>query len=1245
MAFVALSSLISTIELQFLQPTPRVSLLHHDDLEAPIKSLFESLSSLQTFLQHKSSSNGDGGALRDLEIQIRDFALKFEDDIEIQLSNFLLAKHTEHEEEFEEEASQELRQTLRKADEIAAGLLQIINKEKEHEREREMTCAALTSLRARIDEMEFSMASLRDKVVMESLYENLSSLQAFLVEESSGGATTKDLKTKIIDFAQKAKHIQIQLTNFFQAKHTKSQEKPPCCRELHQALQEATQLLEIITKQKEYHQIARQIALVPLANFMAIFHYYFFQSNPVVFLDDETVIISLYENLSSLQALLQQESSGGAVINDLETVIQNFVFKAEGDIQTVVNNLLGAEDTEEYQEKASQLNQTLQEAAENVAELLMIINSEKESDAEIQMALVALSSLMGTIEQGFLDDEAVTKSFCDKISSLQAFLQKESSGGGAVKDLETEIKDFALKAGNDIAIQLNNFLQAKDTEYEEKVTQELHHTTHEAAESAAELLNIINEVDEAYETQPTNTWLKHAASKSVNVESDESSHGFLKPEGRMVGRRHDCRVIKDQLFSPSELNIISIVGMVGIGKTTVARNVYEDPSVASHFDVRAWVTIPPPQHYNKSRMLSDLLQSITPAGPIEMEKGSTPDELEMQVRECLRGRRYLIVLDNTLSNQAYIDIRECIPEVEVGSCILLTTSIRDFIQYNYSYNYIHNMTLLDPKESWELFCNILSIEEHLAPKFEKIRNHVVEKCDGLPQLIVEVAKRLSGCNNIQQQWKKIEKELESLGLLDRNALLVNYNSLPHHLKVCFLYFGVFPKRNKVLVKMLIRLWIAEGFVKPLEHKELEDQAYEYLEELIDRSLLLIEDQSFEGKIKTCRMHSALHSFCVGEAQREGILCTINTQQHPRLPLKEFANSCRWLSFYSHSFDYYVLFGTNIPRSIFFFHKNPKMFVPLKLLRVLAFDTSMSLQRVPMQLRDLVFLRYLSITQWFDDLNDVVSNNPNLQTLVVSSNGAPIVHLPSNIWEAPPLRHLELGNSYMLDPPSMVKENLQSLSCVMRPIHCRKKVYDQMPNIKKLKIFLNGDIGPSHTRGSCSNPIILDNFDHLKGLEKLGISVSIGCNAALPEQCMYPSGLKKLKLSGTNISVRDLNVIAMLPQLMVLKLENSFHGTVWEVADGGFLQLIFLLLEAKELEQWVVSWNPFPMLRHLVLRSCNCLEQMPKKFLGYKLESIELEGCHSSLVASAKQFQKERRLKNLKIKILDRKYDESQKTHT
>nr|AAV88067.1 NBS-LRR protein [Ipomoea batatas] len=666
------------------------------------------------------------------------------------------------------------------------------------------------------------------------------------------------------------------------------------------------------------------------------------------------------------------------------------------------------------------------------------------------MACVALTSLMATIQLEFvqpnngrvpLDDEASISinSLFEKLSSLQGFVQQKSGAKGrgtAIRHLEIEIRDFALDAEDRIEIQLSNFLLAiKNPEDQQKAYQKLHQTLGEAAENAAELLEKSKQTDDE----------EVVINESEGPLIPSLKHYLVsEPSNIMVGRHYDLRQVREKLLwrGTWKLEVLSIVGMPGIGKTTLARSVYENALVAGHFEVRSWVSMSGAGGYNQSRMLHHLLWTLAEADDDEIKKGSIPDDDDVaaeQICKCLKGKRYLIVLDNLPNNEACYDIRHCLPDDTNGSRIVITTThfVRRGDYDDDSNSYIHNMTLLDPEESWTLFCNnpFLKLKEHRAPPiFKEIRSQVVEICEGLPHSILVVAKRLSKCDNIRQEWNKVQKEIELLGVLDRRALTHTYNQLPQHLKVCFLYFGVFPKRSAIKVKLLMRLWIAEGFINPFEGKELECQAYKYLQEFIDRSLILIDNwSSSSGKIKNCRMHSALHSFCVREAQKEGIFCALNTLQLPRGSISMFAKSCRWLSFYTHKFDYYVLLRTNNPRSIFFFQEDAEIYVSFMLLRVLAFVPSSFLQRVPARLQDLVFLRYLSVTEWFEGLDYVVSTNRNLQTLVVSGKesqlGAPTFQLPSTIWESPQLQHLELDKSYVIDPPSMDKDNMQTLSWI------------------------------------------------------------------------------------------------------------------------------------------------------------------------------------------------------------------------
>ncbi|XP_019184558.1 PREDICTED: putative late blight resistance protein homolog R1A-4 [Ipomoea nil] len=876
------------------------------------------------------------------------------------------------------------------------------------------------------------------------------------------------------------------------------------------------------------------------------------------------------------------------------------------------------------------------------------------------MACVALTSLMATIELEFLhpnhrvsllhDDDKPLKSLFEKLSSLEAFVKKEyhnAVGGAPIRrHLLNKIRDFALKAEDAIEIQLTNILQLQQKAYEGELHLHLYRSLQQVAKEAEELLKVINNQVEAanHHSHPLIAWSEAAASHPHNIIA--SSGGSLQCSPQFEEEKEDIiMVFDDYYFTVTrgfifKHSVVTIVGAPGIGKTTLCKRLYTDERVVSHFDIQAWITIPPRYNGNVQQLLCHLLQSIRPTLNEEIHMGSTVSQLKEQLHRHLKKcKTYLIVLDDVPNTLLWDDIHQCFPDDSNASRILLTTIFKDVAEYiTKDWDIILSLPYLSDNDSWVLFSHKFSLKHHMTPKFEEIAKHLVEECRGLPRSIVTVADRLSKCNCTLKEWKKIEKELLSLGVLHRDTqqsskLTDIYNRLPQHLKVCFLYFVVFPKHSQINVKHLIKLWIAEGFVKSLRCLPLEDIGYMYLRALRSRGLVITTDK-YDFRPKTCSIHIDMHSFCVREAQKEGLLCVANTQQCIGWSLDIVANSCRWLSLRSHSLDYHVLFSSNIHRSLFTFLGDSERFISLKHLRILNLSESLILKRVSLlPLRNLVLLRYLSIPQWFESFDDVVSSNSNLQTLTISgidesTLGALTLHLlPSKIWESQHLRHLILGDMYMIDAPNMVKEHLQTLVCAM-PIHFRKKevYYCRFPSIRKLEVVYKDVLVPGCSGGRCCRNliIILENFEDLLRLETLTVMVPIGSITFL-ERVGFPAKLKKLKLSGTNFPVKILTVIGQLPKLKVLKLENAFYGRVWEVVEGGFPELKQLEVESRSLERWVASnhFPHFPKLRYIFLNHCYALQEIrPVSAIEHRCLSIWLDQCHPSAATSARRYQEE-----------------------
>ncbi|EYU17666.1 hypothetical protein MIMGU_mgv1a021453mg, partial [Erythranthe guttata] len=378
--------------------------------------------------------------------------------------------------------------------------------------------------------------------------------------------------------------------------------------------------------------------------------------------------------------------------------------------------------------------------------------------------------------------------------------------------------------------------------------------------------------------------IKQIKGNAVNLThspSPTSSTAFMGAEkSKMVGFEDDLLQLMERLTGRQpNRQIIPIVGMGGIGKTTLARNVYENPLIVQHFDICCWVTVS--QEYSVRKVLLELLScQIKPTSEMD---GKDEAQLGEQLYKSLFGMRYLIVLDDMWSIDAWDKINRFLPNNNNRSQVVVTTRLLEVANHFGSSR--HMMSFLDEDKSWELFCQKAFGKEGNCPlELEGIGKEIVKECKGLPLSIVVIGGLLGKSINTREYWEKFAKEKKSIlntrgGEESLDILSLSYNHLPAHLKPCFLYMGVFPEDHVISVSKLIKLWVAEGFIKPNSTQSLEESAEGYLKDLVDRNLVLVRRLGSTGKMKTCTIHDLLRELCLKVAQKEKFLCV--TSEAPK----------------------------------------------------------------------------------------------------------------------------------------------------------------------------------------------------------------------------------------------------------------------------------------------------------------------------------------------------------------------------
>ncbi|CAL5416961.1 unnamed protein product [Camellia sinensis] len=806
-----------------------------------------------------------------------------------------------------------------------------------------------------------------------------------------------------------------------------------------------------------------------------------------------------------------------------------------------------------------------------------------------------------------------------ELEYIQCFLKdaesKTETGTEGAKIWVTEVRGIAYQIKDVIDEYLLLHLAKQQPRHFSFIIRYFHKVTHSITrlkqqhEIASQIQDIKTKIREIKERADRYKFSSSAPEQSSSTKDDnwhDPRLASLYPEkDEVVGIKYATdELIKELLEEESQREVISVVGMAGVGKTTLANKVYDSQQVDAHFHCKAWFSIS--QSYKPDELLKTMIKKLLEKVPLDkgidsMDQKSLIDKL----REYLKEKRYVIVFDDVWKTDFWEFVRCALPENSEGSRVIITTRNEKVAASSVgpSMKNVHKLQPLTQEEAWKLFCK-KAFRGHCPPELEEVSHEIVRKCEGLPLAIVAIGGLLSSKQKVTSEWRKFSDSLGSQ--LERNLasikkiVLFCYNDLPHYLKSCFLCFGIIPEDYSISSGRLIRLWIAEGLVEERKGNTLEEVAEEYLTELIDRCLVQVSTTKFDGRVGVCRVHDVV---------REIILSMLEEFSFSQLMEEEnssFNDTTRRLSMHMHycSMDKVMESIIKSPvRSVFLFQVGELPKKPLlgtlaanfKLLKTLDLQDA-PLDQLHEKVGNLFLLRYLSIRSTrVETIAKSIGKLQNLQTLDLKYSF--VRELPFDISRLPELRHL-LACSYNLQSESWVDcvvgvkiqggigglEELQSLWYVETNNGLIKEL-EKLRQLRKLGIT---KLEREHGRALCA---AIEKMKYLKRLRVWASSndeiLDLQYISSSPPhylQRLYLAGrLEKLPTGSPNFKI----------YLVRLVLWDAYDGEQLYFEVGRFQKLEQLTLAGfKGLNSVIIEEGALPLLEDLTIEPSPQLKEVP-----------------------------------------------------
>ncbi|XP_047981092.1 putative late blight resistance protein homolog R1B-8 isoform X1 [Salvia hispanica] len=459
---------------------------------------------------------------------------------------------------------------------------------------------------------------------------------------------------------------------------------------------------------------------------------------------------------------------------------------------------------------------------------------------------------------------------------------------------------------------------------------------------------------------------------------------------------------------------------------------------------------------------------------------------------------------------------------------------------------------------------------------------------------------------------------------------MSYKHLPVWLRPCFLYLGLFPEDSKIDVASLIKLWVAEGFIKPTKSQSMEQVAESYIRDLVGRNLLLVESKreivtihDLVGELcgvfeyKTVTIHDIVRELCIKTAEKENFYCV----------QRDLNGGCEFIRDEKSAYFY--------PQESVSFSENPIVMrigqrqasCECRLSRVL-------IDKDWLDTCEQVNLRYLYQDFGTSPIPSSIALCWSLQTL--NTEVANTVVLPSEIWNMPQLRHIIGGCMRVSDPPPgdiLVLHNLQTLVAVENLV-MSEEVCSRIPNIRVLGVVYRSS-GEQVEQSWSSH---LHNLVWLSKLESLELSHFGEPYVGDPfEKLQLPNSLKELTLINCNIAWSGMGMIASLPHLEFLQLNGeAVVGPEWNFDEEIFHGLKRLIIcHNHNLVNWTADCSNFPLLETLLLWNVPNLDEIPLEIGEIPtLENIIVVECSESVNKSARKIIEEQEdMGNLALRVV------------